>query len=411
MKSDKSVEKKSGRSFRVGFVLIVLIVIAIITAAILFNQTGQSRAAAETDTGSQSELLPVVVTNPVSRTFEQVIRTQGNVEAKNVAMVSPRIPGTLDEIFVDEGDYVVAGQTKLFQTDSVKLQQNVTIRQHDLAVIRCALEQAKASLEKVTADFEKAELDFKRFERLLAKEATTQDVFEQQQSNYKQLAASKKVSQTQVKLVAEQVRQAEAALIIAEKDLADTEVLAPISGVVSMRMAEPGEMGSPEVPVMRIEDPNLVEISAFLPAAAYPAVVSNQTPIRVTVTGIELGDRIISYKSPTIEAKLRVFEIKCLVENPPIGVAPGAMADIAVILAGREGLGVPAVSVLQRGGQSVVFTIEGSVARRKNVTTGLENDGWIELLDGGLTESMQVVSMGQDMLNDGVTVSIQKESE
>jgi RND family efflux transporter MFP subunit len=411
MKAGESVEKKPGKSFRFGPILIVLIIIALITAGVLFKRTRQSRTATDTDIAGQSKLLPVVVTNLVRRTFEQVIVTQGNVEAKNVAMVSPRIPGTLEEIFVDEGNYVVAGQTKLFKTDAVKLQQNVTIRQHELAVTRCALQQAEASLEKVTADFEKAELDFKRFERLLVKEATTQDVFEQQQSQYKQLAASKKVSQAQVKLVAEQVRQAEAALIIAEKDLEDTEVLAPIDGVVSMRMAEPGEMGSPGVPVMRIEDPNLVEISAFLPAAAYPAVTADQTPIRVTVSGIEFGDRIITYKSPTIGDRLRTFEIKCLVENPPAGVAPGAMADITVILASREGLGVPAVSVLQRGGRSVVFTVEGNLARRRNVVTGLENDGWIELLDGGLTESMQVVSMGQDMLDDGVTVSVQKEGE
>jgi RND family efflux transporter MFP subunit len=411
MKADKSIEKKSGKSFRFGYVLIVLIVIALIAAGIWYKRAGQNPAATDTNTEGQSKLLPVVVTNPVSRTFEQVIVTQGNVEAKNVAMVSPRIPGTLMEIFVDEGDIVVAGRTKLFQTDAVKLQQDVTIKQHELAVTRCALQQAEANLEKVTADFEKAELDFKRFERLLEKEATTQDVFEQQQSHYKQLAAGKKVAQTQVKLVAEQVRQAEAELVIAEKDLADTEVLAPIDGVVSMRMADPGEMGSPGVPVMRIEDPNLVEISAFLPAAAYPTVTTDQTPMRVTVAGVELGDRVITYKSPTIGDRLRTFEIKCLVESPPVGVAPGAMADITVILAGREGLGVPAVSVLQRGGRSVVFTVEGNLARRRNVVTGLENDGWIELLDGGLTESMQVVSMGQDMLDDGVTVSVQKEGE
>ena len=411
MKAGKSVENKSGKPFRFGPVLIVLIVIALITAGIYILRRGQSRATAKTDIGRQSELVPVVVTNPVRRTFEQVIVTQGNVEAKNVTMVSPRIPGTLEEILVDEGDRVVAGRTKLFQTDAVKLQQNVTIRQHDLAVARCSLQQAEASLEKVSADFEKAELDFKRFERLLAKEATTQDVFEQQQSQYKQLAASKKVSQAQVQLVAEQVRQAEAALTIAGKDLADTTVAAPISGVVSMRMAEPGEMGSPGIPILRIEDPNLVEISAFLPAAAYPAVVAGRTLMRVTVAGIELGDRIITYKSPTIGVKLRAFEIECLLENPPDGVAPGAMADISVILASREGLGVPAVSVLQRDGQSVVFTVEGNVARRTNVRTGLENIGWIELLDGGVTESMQVVSMGQDMLDDGLTVSVQKEAE
>ena len=411
MKSNKPVQKKSKKSGRFGWIAIILIVIGLIGAGIWLMRTGQSRGAAEAETAGGAEPMPVVVTNPVRRTFERVIVTQGNIEAKNVATVSPRIPGTLEDIFVDEGDRVVAGQTALFQTDAVKLRQNVTIREHDLAVARCARQQAEAGLEKVTADFEKAELDFRRFERLLEKEATTQDVFEQQQSSYKQLAASKKVSQAQVKLAAEQVRQAEAALTIAEKDLADTTILAPINGVVSMRMAEPGEMGSPGVPVLRIEDTNLVEVSAFLPAAIYPTVVVDQTPMRVTVAGINLGDRIISYKSPTIEPRLRTFEVKCVLEDPPEGVAPGAMADVTVILVSRDGLGVPAVSVIQRGGRYVVFVIEGNIARQREVRPGLENDGWIELLDGDVTESMQVVSMGQDMLDDGVAVSVQKEAE
>jgi RND family efflux transporter MFP subunit len=411
MKPNKTIQNKSNKFGPFGWIVIVLIVIGLIAAGLWLKQTGQNPAVAETVADEQSELVLVVVTNPVRRNFEQAVMTQGNVQAKNVAMVSPRIPGTLEKIFVDEGDHVVATQTKLFQTDAVKLEQNVTIREHDLAVVLCAEKQAKASLEKVTADFEKAELDFKRYERLLAKDATTQDIFEQQQSNYKQLAANVKVSQAQVELVAEQVRQAEAALAIALKDLADSTVVAPINGVISMRMAEPGETGSPGVPVFRIEDTNLVEVSAFLPAAIYPSVEAGRTLMRIQVAGIDLGDRMISYKSPTIQPKLRTFEVKCLLQNPPEGVAPGAMADIAVILTSREGLGIPTVSVQQRGGQSVVFVVEGNSAVQKNVQTGLENDGWTELLDDNVTESMQVVSMGQDMLDDGAAVSIQKEAE
>ena len=411
MKTNNSVQKKSKKSSRLGWIVIVLIVIGLIVMGLWLTQTGQSQAAAENDSAVQTELVPVVVTNPVRRTFEHVITTQGNVQAKNIAMVSPRIPGTLEEIFVDEGDYVVAAQTKLFQTDAVKLEQNVTIREHDLAVARCAQRQAEASLEKITADYEKAELDFKRYERLLEQGATTQDIFEQQRSDYKQLAASMKVSQAQVELVTEQVRQAEAVLAIALKDLADSTVVTPINGVISMRMAEPGEMGSPGVPVFRIEDVNLVEVSAFLPAAIYPSVQTSRTLMRIQVAGIDLDDQIISYKSPTIQPKLRTFEVKCLLQNPPDGVAPGAMADIAVILTSREGLGIPTVSVQQRGGQSVVFVVEGNIAVKKSVQIGLENDGWIELIDDNVTESMQVVSMGQDMLDDGDAVFIQKEAE
>ena len=411
MKQNNSVEKKSKKSGRFGKTVIFLVIASLIAAGIYFVQSGQGGDESESDTGGRSERLPVVVTKPVRRTFEQVVVTQGNVEAKNVAMVSPRIRGTIEDIFVDEGDNVIAGRTKLFQTDSVKLQQNVTISEHNLAVARCALQQAGASLEKVTADFEKAELDFKRFERLLAKEATTQDAFEQQQSRYKQVAAARKLSQAQVELATEQVRQAEAALIIARKDLADTAVFAPISGEVSMRTAEPGEAGEPGRPILRIEDRSLVEVSVFLPAVYYPAVVTGKTQMKVDVSGIDLGLQTISYKSPTIDSRLRTFEVKCLLKDPPEEVAPGAMARIVGVLESREALGVPSAAIEHRGGQSVVFVVRDNVSHQVIIQPGIETDGWTEIRQGELNEQSDVVTMGQYMIEEGTKVSVQKEDK
>lgn len=410
MKQNKSIEKNSKTTGRLKFFTVGFVISGLLIAGIWFVLSRKNNQNARTDADRPSQKVLVSVTRPIHRNFENVVVTQGNVEAKNVTMVSPRIPGAIEKIFVDEGDDVIFGQTKLFQTDAVKLEQNVTIREHDLAVARCAEQQSRANLEKVTADFTKTERDFKRFERLLDKGATTQDEYEQQQSKYKQISASLKVAQSQVDLAAEHVCQAQAALAIAKKDLADTTVLAPLSGKVSMRMAEPGEMGSPGRPVLRIEDTNLVEVGAFLPAAVYPNVTAGQTKMRVKVYGIDLELQTISYKSPAINPKLRTFEVKCLLENPPDGVSPGAMAEVAVVLESRQGLAVPAALVQQRGGKDVIFVVEGDIARKKEVQTGLENDGWVELLAGDITETTSVVSMGQYMLDDGTEVSIQKET-
>lgn len=409
MTQNKSTEKKSTLTNIIGFILIFLIIVA--TGGFLFYKSNHSNATETENNETLKTRVPVVLSNPVRRTFKRFIATQGNIEAKDFALVSPRIPGTIEKFFVDEGNNVIAGETKLFHTDSINLQQTVTIRENDLAVAICAEKQAKASLEKVTADFEKAELDFKRFERLLEQGATTQDAFEKQQSSYKQLAASVKVSQAQVELVSQQVNQAEAALAIARKDLDDTTVIAPINGVITMRLAEPGETGSPGNPVLHIEDPNLLEISVFVSEEYYPSVITNQTVMQVTAYGIELGNRTVSYKSPVIHPELRTFEVKCLIENPPDGIASGAMAEVQIILESHEGLGVPVTSVQQRSNQSVVFAIDGDIAHTKTVRTGLENDGWIEITEGDIAESNQIVSMGQDMLNEGSLVSVQKEAD
>jgi len=118
---------------------------------------------------------------------------------------------------------------------------------------------------------------------------------------------------------------------------------------------------------------------------------------------------VVSYKSPTISPKLRTFEVKSILKKPPQGVVPGAIAQIEVVLESRKGLGVPAVAIQKRNDQSVIFVIKNDTAHMVSVKTGLENDGWIEIIDSELTEKTPVVSMGQYLVEDGTPVSVQKE--
>ena len=370
---------------------------------------GTSSQAKEAENTPSEHSVPVVVSHPEQRTFENRIVTQGNIEAEHVAMVSPRIPGTLEEIYVDEGDAVVAGKTRLFATDAVKLEQNVVIQEHALAVARCGHQQALANQEKVAVDLNKAEMDFRRFERLLKNGNTTQNIFEQQQSRYLQISAAHKLTSAQVDLAAEQVRQAEAALTIAKKDLADTRVPAPINGVVAKRYQEPGEMGQPGKPVFYIVDTVDLEVNAFLPAASYPEVVVRETPLHVSVNGKDLGILTITRKSPVIQPKLRTFEVIAALRNPSGEVAPGAMAQVTVILSSRKQWGIPASAVIYRGGSSVIFLVDNDQkAHMQKVTTGLTMDGWVEITQDGISKGWKVVVMGQSQLEDGAFVSVQK---
>jgi len=353
--------------------------------------------------------VAVVTSAAATRDFERSLVVQGNVEAKHFAMVSPRIKGAIETVDVDEGDAVVAGVTRLFQIDAATLEQDVQIGRHNLTVAACAKREALAGLEKTKVDFHKAELDYHRFQRLREQDAVTVDAFEQQESRYQQLAAAVKLGEAQTELTAAQEERAQAALVIAEKNLADATVYAPIDGKVSVRLQEPGEMGDIGEPVIRIDDPSVVEIAAFLPAEYYAAIVPEQTAMRIDVSGIDVGRHVVTYKSPTIDPKLRSFEIKCILNDPPVGVAPGTMAQLVVVLEVRQGLGVPSAALQQRGGRSVVFVIENDTARQVPVTTGIESAGWTEIVEGELAEGAAVVTMGQYMVEAGTSVTVQQE--
>ena len=402
--------KNEIRPARTGRVLVGLLLIVGLGIGGYFVYQQKARAQ-ETEAAEPvtKDRVVVVTTAATQRDFDRRLIVQGNVEAKHFAMVAPRLSGTIEAIHVEEGDVVLAGETKLFETDAVALEKNVQIARHNLTVAQCAQREAGANLDKTRVDFQKAKLDYERFQRLYEKEAVTADAFEQQQSRYEQLEAVVTLAAAQVDLAAAQADRAQAALAIAEKDLSDATIYAPISGKVSARLREPGERGDPGMPIVRIDDTSVIEVAAFLPAEYYGAVVAGQTPMRIQVSSIDLGSPTVTYKSPTIDPKLRVFEVKCLRRDPPEGVAPGAMAEIVVVLESRQGLGVPVRALQQRGGQSVVFVVEGNVVRQKTVQTGFENDGWIELLEGEVDAGAAVVTMGQYMVEEGTTVSVQQE--
>jgi len=334
---------------------------------------------------------------------------QGNLEAKNRALVASRIEGTIERIFVDEGDAVQADKTPLFQIDALKLRKAVEIRKYELAVARCALREKEASLERTKVQLEKAQIDFERSKKLLKRDAVTEDEFERYETQLKEVQALVKHGQSLIDLSAEQLRQAGASVVMAEKDMHDALVVAPISGRVSQRFQEPGEMAKVGDSVLRIDDLSLIEVSAFLPAQYYPRVVPGKLKMRVRVDAINLGEQTITYRSPTIDPKLRTFEIKCELKNPPDGVAPGGMANIEVLLQRRQALGVPTAAVTMRRDHDVVFTIKNDAARMVDVTPGLETDGWTELQSEGLAEGAPVVTMGQFLLNDGTPVAVQKD--
>ena len=128
--------------------------------------------------------------------------------------------------------------------------------------------------------------------------------------------------------------------------------------------------------------------------------------MHVYVDGMDLGETPVVYRSPVIEKTLRTFEIKALFTKSPVGIVAGAIADIDIILQRRAGWGVPTSAVLRRGGKEVIFVVKMNKAHKLIVTTGLQTDGLVEILDGLPDASASVIVQGQDLVNDGDTVAV-----
>lgn len=394
-----------------------------ITAAVIMVVTGAGagihaiwpteKASADNAVVEDQEKVkgtPVIMTPAKDMTFERTIVIAGNVQAKNYALVSARMPGPLDAVFVDEGDAVEAGKTKLFQTDSLKLTKAVAIARQGLTVEEFSVQEKDASLAQVVAEKEQTEVDLHRYELLVKDNAISKQLYEQQATRVKQASAMVKHAEALLALDKTKLEQARLALTIAAKDLDDSLVVAPISGWISQRFKEPGEMAAAGTPVMRIEDLSLLEISVFLPEEFFAQVSRGETQMRIEVSGIDLDVRPVSYKSPTVHPKFRTFEVRALVDSPPQGVAPGCLAKVVILLDRRSGVGVPAAAIQRRGGRDVAFVVTDGQARRLPLTTGLETGGWLEVVRGDLPAGTPVVTLGQQLIEESTPVSVVAEN-
>ena len=391
-----------------------LVILCVFAAAIFGGHAlYSSRQKEEVSSRENSREVPVVLTPAAVRSFERRIDLTGNLEARNFSLVAPRIGGVLDHIFVEEGDAVEAHKTKLFQTDPRTLEKALEIARQEHLVAQHAVREKRASLERLQADFVKAEQDYKRGKKLLEQHAISTSAFEEYESRYLQSQALIKHARVLIALSKEQEIQAKLGLEIAAKNLEDSLVLAPISGVVTERFREPGEMGEVGKPVLRIEDLRTLELSAFLPEEFYGEILPGITPVRIRVGKLDLPLQKITYKSPRVDENLRTFEIKTILSHPPEEITPGRMAHLEVLLESRTALGVPREALVEKISGPHIFVAPENKARGIAVSPGLETRGWVEIRetsgDFTLREGTPVITQGQLLVEEGTPVSPVKE--
>ncbi|HQF92330.1 MAG TPA: efflux RND transporter periplasmic adaptor subunit [Synergistaceae bacterium] len=354
----------------------------------------------------QPQAMPVVTALAEVRSFEDSVKVQGTLRAKNFALVSPRSDGMLEEIAVSEGDPVEAGKTLLFRGDTTNLEKRVQMARQDLLAARFAREQQAASVRKTDVELRRAKSDFDRFEALYREQAVSQSVYEDKQAVYDQLQSMRQLVQSGLAMAREAERKAEASLAMAEKDLQDAYMYAPISGVVTKRMAEPGEVGSRGKPILRIDDVGTVEAVAYLPGQFYGDVREGRTSVRLGEE--ERWERVapVTYKSSVVDPTLRTFEIRTVLSGDGEHVVPGVLVNMRVVRTERRGVGVPYEALLERNSGKVIFLTDGQTAREVSVTPGLETGGWVEIVRGEVASGDAVVVQGQSRLSDGSMVTV-----
>lgn len=228
-------------------------------------------------------------------------------------------------------------------------------------------------------------------------------------TRYQSLAESRLASKTQIDQTRSDRDIAQSDLEIARSRLAQvqdqierTRIRAPFDGVVAQRLVQAGERVSVGTPVMRIYDPNHLEVVARAPLSYYRYVQPGDE------LAVRVGEEIYAAPLRTLVSQgseaVHVFELRLdLEQRLPVGQTVRVTIPTADV---REVLAVPRDALVLRGdGASVYIVDDQNTARQVRVAVGIGSENLIEV-KGPIQPGDRVVIRGNERLRAGQEVEI-----
>lgn len=307
----------------------------------------------------------VIVAPLATSTFRRYVEVQGTIDAKNDVQVTPRSGGAVTAVYVVEGSPVRAGQT---------------LARIDDQILRTSVEETKTQLSLANT------------------------VFEKQASLWKQQIGTE-IQYLQAKNSKEGL---ERRLATINSQLSQSNVTAPISGVVDKVFAKIGATAGPGTPMFQVVNLSQLKIKANV-ADTYAGSVrkGDEVIVRFPDMNREFKTRI-SFVSRTVDPMSRTFIIEAPMPSDN-SLKPNMLAQIKINDMNKSNALVINQNLVQSTelGQLVYVAVnEGGrkVAKSRKITTGQSYGGQIEIV-AGLKAGDQVVTQGYQELTDGTVIN------
>lgn len=355
-----------------------------------------SRQPAHQSRGQKTLAVPVETASiqrgsiALKRTFSGEIRP--NAEFK----VAPRVSGRIGRLAVDMADVVSRGQV-VAQLDNDEHVQAVARAEAELAVAKANLAEAQSSLN--TADRE-----LRRVETLRQRGVASE-------SNLDAARAVQTEAKARVAVAEAQVTRALAFRKTEKIRLGYTRVTADWTGgsekrVVAERFVDEGDTVSANTPLVSIVELDPIVGVIFVTERDYTRLKPGMPATLATDgwPGRTFSGRIIRI-APIFGQHTRQARVELLVNNPDQSLKPGMFIRASVVLQQLEdAVIVPESALTRRNDQTGVFVVDShsGKVRWQPVEVGIQENGLIEV--SGLDHSGTVVTLGQQLLDDGSSV-------
>ena len=330
--------------------------------------------------------IPVSVGKVEAKDMPVLLSGIGTVQAYNTVTIKSRVDGQLVKVNFQEGQEVKAGDP-LIEIDPRSFQ--------------AALEIAQAQKAKDEAQLANAQADLARYAQLVGPGYQTKQSYDQQKALVTQLQAALKGDQAQIDA--------------AQVNLAYTDIRAPISGRLGVRLVDAGNIVHAADPggLVTITQTKPIYVTFTMAQEHLHKIHEKQAlePLTVEAYGDDnvtlLSQGKLTVIDNAIDQATGTIRLKATFDNADERLWPGEFVNVRLILNTRKGIAtVPAQTVQEGADGKYVYVVkpDDTVERRKVEVADVQ-DG-IAVISGGLTPGETVVVDGQFRLVNGSRIRI-----
>ena len=358
--------------------LVVVLLASGVMRALSARKAQQDAVAALATQRTQTvvELGAADVVQVKTRELAQGLSVSGALKAVNTAIVKARVAGELQGLTVREGDSVKAGQI-IAQVESTEYQARVRQAQQQAEAARAQVDIARRGFDNNRALVERGFISKTALDSSVASLASAEATY----------------------------RAAQAGTEVATKSLMDTVLRAPITGLISQRLAQPGERVGIDARIVEIVDLSRLELEASLSASESLAVrVGQSAVLQIEGAAKPVKARVVRV-NPSAVVGSRAVLVYLAVEAAP-GLRQGLFAQGTLGTDRLQALAVPLNAVRTDKPEPYVQLVSQQKVVHQTVEMGArgEVDGQTMVAIKGVPENATLVSGTLGTLRDGSAV-------
>ncbi|MBO6620682.1 MAG: efflux RND transporter periplasmic adaptor subunit [Balneola sp.] len=338
-----------------------------LSAALLLTLSACGNEGNNNDENGDDEeivVIPVEATTVSRGDISAYYSNTATLEAEQEALVVAKVRGIINQVLVEEGDRVKAGQV----------------------IARIEDEQYRIEAERAKSNMDRLYNDFKRSKELYDKQAISVEEYQNKQFEYE---AQK------------------SAYELAKLNQEYTSIKSPISGVISERLIKKGNMIGTDQNVYRVTDFDPLQAILYVPEHEMAKINKNQpAEIKVDALPGQSFKAHVERISPIVDPTTGTFKVTVVIDEKSDKLKPGMFGRVKIVYDTRLSTKmIPKVAVMSEDETQTVFVVRDSLAYKKIIKTGYVNGSNIEILEG-LEDGEVVVTTGQGSLKDSAKVNV-----